>query len=172
MTTSETDFSIFYSWQSDLPDETNRRAIRSALRTASSSVEAEYPGLRIALDEATRGEAGSPNIPLTILEKIKTCDAFVCDITTINASASSEYRKTPNPNVLFELGYAVAHIGWGRIVMLFNEALGTFPLDAPFDIDRHRVSTYRLSRAEAGSKSALASLSNLADLPPRRSTRN
>jgi hypothetical protein len=70
------------------------------------------PKLKIILDEATRGESGSPNIPMTILEKIKVSDAFICDITTINSNAPEELRRTPNPNVLFELGFAVAHLGW------------------------------------------------------------
>ncbi len=157
----EKNFSIFYSWQSDLPNATNRQAIRSALRTAFSAVETKNQGLRIELDEATRGEAGSPSIPHTILEKIKTCDAFVCDITTINALADLKDRRTPNPNVLFELGYAVAHIGWGRIVMLFNEEFGTIKSDVPFDISTHRIGIYRLTLEKPKDKAAIKHLSDL-----------
>src|ERR1039457_1181459 len=141
----EKSITLFYSWQSDLPDATNRRLIREALRAASSRLEAEVAlgkGLRIVLDEATRNRPGSPNIPLTILEKIEAADIFVADITTINDGVPSTYKRTPNPNVLVELGYAVAHLGWGRIIMLFNRAYGKFPDDAPFDIDRHRASPY------------------------------
>jgi len=142
---TDNDFVIFYSWQNDLPDETNRRLIREVLRNSSSNLEATYSddNLRIIIDEATRGEPGSPNIPLTILEKIKNADAFVCDITTINQDAPKDQRKVANPNVLFELGYAVSQLGWSRIIMLFNKAFGNFPDDAPFDIDRHRASPYK-----------------------------
>jgi hypothetical protein len=138
------DFLVFYSWQSDLPDLTNRHLIRESLRNAASKLEEIFieNNLRIILDEATRGKSGSPNIPLTILEKINICDAFICDITTINQQAPVGMRKVPNPNATFELGYAVSQLGWDRIIMLFNKAFGLFPDDAPFDIDRHRASPY------------------------------
>lgn len=142
---SETnDFIVFFSWQSDLPDDSNRRLIRDALRTASSIIEENFKeiNIRVVIDEATRGEPGSPDIPLLILSKIGDAHAFLCDITTINKSAPEEYRKVPNPNVMFELGFAVSQIGWSRIIMLFNKAFGNFPQDAPFDIDRHRASPY------------------------------
>lgn len=147
-TTEQTDFIVFYSWQSDLPNETNRQAIRSALHMAISILESELSekGLRIVPDEATREMPGSPNIPLTILEKIKSSDAFIADITTINKGASEKRHRTPNPNVLFELGYAAAHLGWGRIIMLFNTEFGEFPGDTPFDIDRQRASPYNLKK--------------------------
>jgi len=141
---SDMDFVVFYSWQSDLPDESNRRLIREALRNASSVLEEKYAkqNLRIILDEATRNKPGSPNIPITIMEKIEISDVFLCDISTINSDAPEEFRRVPNPNVLIELGYAIAHLGWKRIIMLFNVAFGNFPNDTPFDIDRHRASPY------------------------------
>ena len=137
-------YNIFYSWQSDLPKHTNLNAIRTALRDASNKVEDELEDIHLNLDEATRGKSGSPNIPMTILDKISKCDIFICDLTTINKDASSEFRKTPNPNVLIELGYAIAKIGWYRIIMLFNEHHGKFPDDLPFDIDRHRATRFKI----------------------------
>jgi len=138
------DFVVFYAWQIDVDEKTNRRAIREALRIASTALENRFSdnNLRIILDEATRGEPGSPNIPLTILEKIKNADAFVCDITTINKEAPEKQRKVPNPNIIFELGYAVSELGWDRIVMLFNKAFGNFPKDVPFDIAPNKASQY------------------------------
>lgn len=138
-------FVVFYSWQSDLPDETNRALIREALRTASTQLEISHPGAHVVTDEATRNMPGSPNIPQTILDKIRAADAFVADITTINKTRPDGQRACSNPNVLFELGYAVAHLGWGRIILLFNKAHGDFPGDAPFDVDRHRLSDYSYS---------------------------
>src|SRR5690349_966048 len=38
-----------------------------------------------------------------------------------------------------------AQVGWNRIVMVFNGAHGKFPNDAPFDIERHRLSSYHLA---------------------------
>src|SRR5713101_3413873 len=95
---------VFYPWQSDLPDATNRRAIRNALTSTSSALQERYSAqdLRFVLDEATRDVPGSPSIPEEILQKIDASDIFVCDVTPINSSAT-EARKTPNPNVIFEL---------------------------------------------------------------------
>jgi hypothetical protein len=129
---------IFYSWQSDSPRETNQNAIRQSLRSASNSIEDEYTDTRVEIDEATRDAPGSPNIPKMIFEKIDMCDVFICDLTTIN-SLCKDVRPTPNPNVLIELGYAIATIGWDRIILVFNKKYGTFPDDLPFDIDRHRA---------------------------------
>jgi hypothetical protein len=139
-------FTVFYSWQSDLPSEANLRAIRNALRSASSALEAKHAdkNLKIDVDEATRDQPGSPNIPATILAKIRTADVVVCDISTINSLEEPKTRRTPNPNVVFELGYAVAELGWERVVLVFNAAVGIFPDDLPFDFDRHRVSKYSL----------------------------
>lgn len=134
-------FTVFYSWQSDLPDASNRAFIRQALRTAASSIEVSKGDLIVEIDEATRDVSGSPNIPATILAKINMADVFVCDISTINTNVSG--RKTPNPNVVFELGYAIANLGWERVILLFNEEFGSFPGDLPFDFDRHRVSKFK-----------------------------
>ena len=156
----EKEFLIFYSWQSDLPQNTNQKAIRNSLRSASSLIE-ESSYIRIVLDEATRGGSGSPNIPATILQKISACDLFVCDLTTINSKSDEAVRKTPNPNVLFELGYAVSVLGWGRIVMLFNRNFGKFPDDLPFDIDRHRASPFILSEEDPKNKLNISDLQAL-----------
>ena len=136
--------SIFYSWQSDLPKDTNLNAIRQSLREASSLIENEIEDTRIEVDEATRDTTGSPNIPKTIFDKISATDIFICDLTTINTTSPKEFRRVPNPNVLIELGYATATLGWERIVMVFNEVHGTFPTDLPFDIDRHRSTPFKI----------------------------
>lgn len=155
---SSSDLIVFYSWQSDLNDAINKQAIRSGLRVASNKIESENPAIRVIIDEATRDTPGSPNIPLTIMEKIRSCDVFVCDITTINSNAPPEFRRTPNPNVAFELGYAVAHLGWARVVLVFNEAVGSVK-DAPFDIDRQRILSYKLAPNDPKNKGGLGQLS-------------
>jgi Predicted nucleotide-binding protein containing TIR-like domain len=136
---------IFYSWQSDLPKKTNANLIRKAIRSSSSNVESIFENNDVCVvhEEATRDTPGSPNIPLTILKKIEKSDIFICDITTINKDSIK--RKMPNPNVVFELGYAVSILGWNRVIMLFNLHYGTFPNDLPFDFGEHRVSKYNFS---------------------------
>ncbi|MBW2936497.1 nucleotide-binding protein [Aureisphaera sp. CAU 1614] len=152
-------YNIFFSWQSDLPKETNQNAIRECLRNASSLVENEFEHIRIVLDEATRGTAGSPNIPLTIFSKIDACDIFICDVTTINFDQTG--KKTPNPNVLIELGYAVSTLGWERIILLYNTDYGNFPNDLPFDIDRHRATTFKIeNKLDKSGKNQLSNILN------------
>jgi hypothetical protein len=132
---------VFYSWQSDIPQDINLKPIRRALKLASADLEEKLDNIQIDQDEATRNTSGSINIPKSIFQKISRADIFVCDITTINKD-SQESRKAPNPNVLIELGYAIANLGWKRIIMLFNKEYGVFPNDVPFDIDRHRIADF------------------------------
>lgn len=140
---SETkEFRVFYSWQSDLPSKANLNAIRKALKDACKKLSKNHPDTSFIADEATRDTAGSPNIAQTILEKIQKADAFVSDITTITPNDFS--RACPNPNVTYELGYAVGQLGWDRVVLLFNKSFGNFPKDLPFDLSQQRVSSYNV----------------------------
>lgn len=134
---------IFYSWQSDLDNNINQKAIRNAIKNSILEIEYSIENMRINLDEATRGEAGSPDIATTIFQKIRNSDIFICDITTINNDALT--RKTPNPNVLVELGYAISILGWERILLVFNNFFGSFSDDLPFDLERRRILNYRMT---------------------------
>lgn len=152
------EFVIFYSWQSDLPDSTNRTAIRLALKSVGFMLEESRPELKILIDEATRGEPGSPDIPTAILAKIDKSDVFVGDLTTVNKQAGCLPRATAKANVLFELGYAVAQLGWQRIVLTFNTAFGNFPTDLPFDIDKRRGLPYEITPEANKTKGVRSSL--------------
>src|SRR4051812_6751318 len=101
---------IFYSWQSDLP--ANRAYLQECLENAIGRLP------NYELETATRNSRGAVDIAQTILQKIDESDMFVADVSIINPDAES--RKTPNPNVLYELGYAVAKKGEGPIIMVVN----------------------------------------------------
>jgi hypothetical protein len=148
---------IFYSWQSDSPNKTNLNAIRAGLDKACKQIQSAQPGLKLLRDEATRDTSGSPNIASKILEKIEAADIFVADITTITSPDAK--RACPNPNVGYELGYAVATLGWDRVILLFNKACGEFPKDIPFDFIQNRISPYHLEESDPKEKAA-----SLADL--------
>lgn len=141
---------IFYSWQNDSPKKTNLNAIRSALKKACKRLEAAEPTLKLVPDEATRDTSGSPNIALKILEKIEAADIFVADVTTVTPPGAD--RPCPNPNVGYELGYAVATLGWDRVILLFNDAIGNFPADLPFDFVQNRASPYSFGETDRASK--------------------
>ncbi|MGY0782106.1 TIR domain-containing protein [Azospirillum argentinense] len=138
--------SIFYSWQSDLPNATNRGFIEGALNRALKSIKKDDTvDIVPVLDRDTQGVPGSPSITDSILTKIVFSNVFVADVSIINKSQGG--RPTPNPNVLFEIGYAVAHLGWDRIILVQNTEFGT-PEDLPFDLRGRRIVTYRLSEEQ------------------------
>ena len=93
------DYKIFYSWQTDLPNATNRSFILSALEKAAedlakdASVEVEP-----VVDRDTVGITGSPDITSAIFDKIEQAQVFVADISIINAEAVELLRTvTPTP---------------------------------------------------------------------------
>lgn len=126
---------IFYSWQSDIKE--SRNFISGCLK----KIPEKLKGISvIEIDRDTQGTAGSPDIGDAIYKKIDSADIFVADVTVI----SPEYtgRKTPNPNVMLELCYAIKALGWQRI-LLHNEDYGDIEL-LPFDIIHQRMTKFSL----------------------------
>jgi hypothetical protein len=135
--------SIFYSWQSDLPGNFNRSFIEKALKDAAALLSKDEDfSVTAIIDRNTDGLPGSPSIAHSISDKIARCDLFVCDVSIINSG--NEQRPTPNPNVLFELGYASAVLGWDRIVLIQNYAYSG-PESLPFDLRGRAVNGYYLN---------------------------
>lgn len=96
------------------------------------------------VDRDTAGVAGAVDIATTIFSKISLADAFVADVSLVThytRDRDGEPRAAPNANVVTELGYAVAHLTWERVVLVFNEASGDFR-HLPFDINRKKLVTY------------------------------
>lgn len=136
---------IFYSWQSDLPNPVNRGFIGDCLERAIKELKSdEKLELDPCLDRDTSGVPGSPDIAATIFEKIEAADIFVGDVTFIDDGAG---RRTPNPNVLIELGYAASCRGWDRIICVFNSAFGKID-ELPFDLRQRRIIPYVLKEGE------------------------
>lgn len=125
---------IFYSWQSDIKD--SRNFISDCLKRLPKKLRELSV---IEIDRDTAGITGSPNIGDTIYKKIDHCDIFVADVTIINADEKG--RKTPNPNVMIELGYAIKALGWDRIILLYNKDYGDVE-KLPFDINHQRMTSY------------------------------
>ncbi len=134
---------IFYSWQSDLPNSENRSFIECAINKVISDFERATPfSLELSIDMDTNETPGTPDIVDTILKKIANTCLFVADVSIINPK--SKCRKTPNPNVLIELGYAAKAIGWERIICVYNSDYGALS-DLPFDLRHRRPLVYSLS---------------------------
>jgi hypothetical protein len=134
---------IFYSWQSDLPNDSNRGFIESCLEKASKKISNFSPfSIDFVLDRDTKNEIGTPDIADSIFNKISKAKIFVADISIINSDYSG--RKSPNPNVLLELGYASRLLGWDKIFCFYNLDYGNFE-DLPFDLKQRRPITYSLN---------------------------
>lgn len=135
---------IFYAWQSDLPNNTNRGFIRDAIERALKEINAEL-GVEDALrpDQDTQDVPGNPSVAETIFEKIDGCAIFVPDVSIVTEHGAR--RPMPNPNVMIEYGRATRARGDRFIIPIFNEAYGDWQNDRPFDM-RHksRPVTYNL----------------------------
>ncbi len=140
---------VFYSWQSDSPKETNRDFIETVLKKAierlGRDVELqESLWDEVVLDKDTKNVPGSPPIVDTILNKISDCSVFVPDLAFVGHTDAG--RLIPNPNVLIEYGWALKVLGHASIIPLMNSVFGEPTPDAlPFDMRhlRHPV-TYHL----------------------------
>ena len=153
------EYKIFYSWQSDLPNATNRGFIERALEKAARSIKLDDTiTVEPVIERDTEGVPGSPGIAETIFRKIDGCHVFVCDVSIINQDL--DHRPAPNPNVLIELGYALKVLGPDNIVMVMNTVFGN-PSLLPFDLRARRVATYTMAeknRERAKERNTLQSL--------------
>ncbi len=142
---------VFYSWQSDLPNSTNRGFILSALEGAVTRI-ANDDTIEVepVVDRDTQGVSGSPDIASTIFSKITASNIFVADVSII-AHHEGE-RPTPNPNVLIELGYALKSLGHEKIILVFNSAFGEIE-ELPFDLRTRRLMIYKTSPDDANKAS-------------------
>ena len=73
---------VFYSWQSDLPNTSNRSFIENILdAVAKNMVDAEGKPM-IVVDRDTKGVPGSPDISQAILSKIDVRQSKIPATTT------------------------------------------------------------------------------------------
>jgi hypothetical protein len=147
---------IFYSWQSQLPNATNRGFIEAAVKQAAKAVRDDVTiDARPEVDRDTANKPGSPNIADTIRAKIDAAEIVVCDVSIVQGRGRLEQwaggkhvRPTPNPNVLVELGYAMKSLGGtDRLVLVMNTAYGAIE-DLPFDLRQYRPTIYELARGD------------------------
>lgn len=127
---------IFYSWQSNQPDNVNHGFIEQCLESAIRSLQRNATSFVLPhIVPAGKGTAGTVKTADKIFDKIDGCSAFVADVTPDLSGV------TPDPNVLVELGYAAKAIGWERILLVLNTAYGS-PETLPSNIQKLPVLTY------------------------------
>jgi hypothetical protein len=130
---------VFFSWQSDTPNNIGRTFVRRALDEAARAVSEELAleeAERVAVDQDTQGRLGSPLIAETILEKIREADVVVSDVTLVGTTDFEEEKRLINANVAYELGYAHSEHGDRAMLKIMNAHYGPAD-DLPFDL-RHR----------------------------------
>ena len=127
---------VFFAWQLDAPSEHNKKFIWDAILLATSDAAiGATPESSPRPESDTQGVPGSPNIVSTIFSRIRECAIFIADLTLVAKTESG--KKSPNPNVAIELGYAARSIGWDRTILVMNNAFGSAS-ELPFDILQHR----------------------------------
>jgi hypothetical protein len=136
------DFVVFYAWQSDSPPNINRNFIESAIEASIKEVKKSgFVDSSPRLDKDTKDIPGIPDIANTILEKIRAADVFLADLTYVGDIFEEPEKQgsdvIPNPNVMIELGYALAELGWQRIVTVINTHYGSQE-NLPFDLRNRR----------------------------------
>ena len=137
---------VFYSWQSDLPNATNRGFIQAALESAAETIAGDDTlAVEPVIDRDTEGVAGSPDIASTIFSKIDAADVVVADVSIV--SELSAKRHSPNPNVMIEVGYALKALNFERVILVFNSAFGKID-DLPFDLRMRRLVVYSAAPEE------------------------
>jgi hypothetical protein len=138
---------VFFSWQSDSPAESGTALIERALNAAILRLATDASlTLRPELDRDTQNVPGAPPMAAAILAKIDLCAVFVADVSLTHARRVGAPRVAPNPNVAFELGYAMKRLGHGRVLLVLDRAYGA-PEELPFDLRGHRVVVYDSSSA-------------------------
>lgn len=132
-------FGIFYSWQSDIESKYNRNFIEDALKKSVKNInEVIADGPLLSVDKDTRGVPGSPDIVTTILQKIDKSVCFLADVTPIGKVGE---KSIPNPNVMFELGFALSSLSFERVILICNTAYGKLN-ELPFDLGLKRIIPY------------------------------
>lgn len=168
--------SIFYSWQSDLPNSTNRNFLESVLEQSIRAVAADGELAKaerdkgLALDKDTKGVPGIPAIADVIFDKISNCAIFVPDLSFVGTTVdrrqlpnhqdgrpppNPDGRPLPNPDVLIEYGWALSTVGRSQILSIMNTAYGEVSMETlPFDMRhlRHSLQYSLLESATADEK--------------------
>jgi hypothetical protein len=150
---------IFWSWQSDTPEQIGKYLVRDALKAAIDKLkqaeDIEEPtrdGLH--LDQDTQGTTGSPDLVPTIFGKIENSEVVVADVTIVGKTA--EDKSLINSNVAIELGYALRACTDARVVLVFNKHSGTYE-DLPFDL-RHKAGAVVFDLAPEADRKEIAAV--------------
>ena len=148
---------VFFSWQSDADPARGKLLLERVLTSAAERIAADTTSpFRPTVDQDTRGIPGSPAMITAILKKLDACSILVADVS-LTFRRSENGPRSPNPNVLVELGYGLKRLGTERILLILDSVTGR-PEQLPFDLRGNRVITYDSAAADGdASERALTS---------------
>lgn len=138
--TQNNTFRVFFSWQSDRIDV--KKAIQRELDAVAKELYKE--GVNLIVDHDTRDRVGTQDINAEVLQKILHCDIFIADITPVSKILSDTPKPVkliPNPNVMYESGYALAHKGLSKMIFLASLQHGETIAQLPFDINHNTITS-------------------------------
>lgn len=163
-------YKIFFAFQMDTDDKFNKGFIQSAIELAIERFKKE--GITIKLDFGFRGTPGTPLLIEEMLKKSYESDMVLVDLTFtssknwFNAKKWSAFgkelrildipneKRSSNPNVLLETGYAWAQKGYYRTLAIMNEAFGK-PEELSVDLKGFRYGiTFNLSEDNYNNRKA------------------
>jgi hypothetical protein len=156
---------IFWSWQSDTPEQIGKYLVRDALKAAIDKLkqaeDIEEPARDdLHLDQDTQGTMGSPDLVSTIFGKIEKSEVVVADVTAVGKT--DQAKSLVNSNVAIELGYALRACTDAGVVLVFNKHYGKHE-DLPFDL-RHKGGAVVFNLAPDADRDAIAAVrKSLAD---------
>ena len=141
---SDRPITIFYSWQSDLPNNKTRGFIQSCIEAATRSLRNT---IVVDAQRDTDGVPGTPDIVQTIFSRIDECDLFIADVSTVSVYSPENHpervKLAPNPNVMLELGYAAKTLDWNNVICLKNTDFDPQG-ELPFDLAHRRLTGFSL----------------------------
>lgn len=138
--TQNNTFRVFFSWQSDRIEV--KKAIHRELDVVAKKLYKE--GVNLIVDHDTRDRVGTQDINAEVLQKILHCDIFIADVTPVSKILSDTPKPVkliPNPNVMYESGYALAHKGLSKMIFLASLQHEETIAQLPFDINHNTITS-------------------------------
>jgi hypothetical protein len=164
-------YKVFFSFQMDTEDKYGKGFIQNAIEIAIQKLKDE--SIEVTLDFGFRKTPGTPLLIDEMLKKSTESDMVIVDLTFTSAKEwlqakkykvfgkelrllnKVEDKKSPNPNVLLETGYAWAKKGTYRTLAVMNDAFGT-PEELPVDLEGFRWGiTYNLNETNYETRKAV-----------------
>ena len=141
-----------------------RGALELAVASLNEELAIEEPEREFTLRLLDRkGVPGSPDLVNVILDKIRSSDVFVADVTPVGATVGATPKKLMNANVAIDLGYALHTTTDRRMIMVMNTVFGSLTCRSTFSTrqDHFSISWHKTLPKPQSKRRATSSPVNL-----------